>query len=52
VATGEDHHHERRPDRERRDHTRASANSRATNRQDEEKGSDEFGYVFVHKLNL
>ena len=52
VATGENHHHERRADRKRRDHTRACTNSSATNCQDEEKGSDEFGYVFVHKLNL
>ena len=52
MAAGENHHHERRPDRERRDHTRACANSRAANCEDEEKGSDEFGYVFVHKLNF
>jgi hypothetical protein len=52
VAACENHYHERRPDRERRDHTRACANSSATNCQDEEKGSDKFRDVLVHKLNL
>jgi len=52
MAAGENHDHERRADRERRDDTCASANSRAANRQDEEKRSDEFRDVLVHKSNL
>ena len=48
MAAGENHHHQRRADGERRDDPRASANSRAANCQDEKKRSDEFGDVFVH----
>ena len=50
MAAGENHHHQRRADSERRNDPRASANSRAANCQDEEECSDEFGDILVHKL--
>jgi hypothetical protein len=52
VASGKNHHHERRTDGERRNHARTRANSRAANCQDKEKRSDEFRDIFVHKFNV
>jgi hypothetical protein len=50
MAACENHHHQRRANSERRDDPRHSANSRATNCQDEKECSDEFGDILVHKL--
>jgi hypothetical protein len=50
VAAGEDHHHERRADRQGRDHPRPRANHRAANRQDKKEGSNEFSDILVHNL--
>ncbi len=50
MAAGENHHHERCADGERRDDPRASANSRAANCQDKKESSDEFGDILVHRL--
>ncbi len=52
VASGEHHDHERRPDCQRRDHTRSGANAGASNCEDKEEGSDEFCYVFVHSFRF
>src|SRR6266480_5936271 len=48
VATGVNHHHERRSDRKRGDDARACADYRAANCQDQEERSDEFGNILVH----
>ena len=50
MAAGENHHHECRANGQRRDDTRACANSGAANCQDEKESSDEFSDILVHKL--
>src|SRR6267154_3910984 len=48
LASGVNHHHQRRTDRERGDDARACANYRAANCQNQEERSDEFGDILVH----
>jgi hypothetical protein len=52
MAAGENHHHERRADRQWRDYTRTRADNRAANCQDQEERSDKFGDILVHKSFL
>src|SRR5438445_6973987 len=52
MAAGVNHDHERRANGERRDDTRAGPDSGATNCQDKEESSDEFGDVLVHSYFL
>ena len=52
VAAGENHDHQRRADGERCDDPRASADSRAANRQDKKECSNKFGDILVHKSFL
>src|SRR5437879_1358790 len=52
VAAGENHHHQRRANGQRRNYTRAGTDSGATNCQDKEESSDEFGDVLVHSYFL
>src|SRR5215813_8025348 len=49
VAAGESHHHERRADREWRDHPRTTADYRTSNCQNEEERPDKFGDILVHR---
>ncbi len=52
VTAGEDHDHERRTDRERRNHARDGADHGAADRENEEEGADEFCDIFVHKFEV
>jgi hypothetical protein len=49
MAAGVNHHHQCRADRQWRDYTRTGADYRATNCQNQEERSDEFGNILVHK---
>src|SRR6516165_2840924 len=48
MTASVNHYHQRRADRQWRDHTRTRANDCAANRQDQEERSDEFGDILVH----
>src|SRR5438105_15819408 len=52
VAAGENHHHQRRADRERGDDSGSRADYRSANRQDKKECSDEFGDILVHSYVL
>ena len=52
MASGEDHHHERRADGERRDHARTTADHGAADREDKKESADEFRDVFFHMLGV
>src|ERR1044071_7326798 len=52
VTTSIDHHHKRRANCQWRDDSRASADYRAANCQNQEERSDEFGDIFVHRSIL
>ena len=49
MTAGVNHHHQSRPDRQWRDHSRASADYRAANCENQEECPYEFGNIFVHK---
>ena len=50
VAAGEDHDHEGGADGEWRDDPGRAGNDGATDREDEEEGTDEFCDVFFHEV--
>ena len=52
MAAGEHHHHQRRADGQRRNHPCSGPNAGASHSENKEESSNEFYYVFVHKIRF
>src|SRR5215208_4851939 len=51
VSARVNHHHQHRSDRQRRDDTGASSNTRTPDCEDQEEGADEFRCILPHVLS-